>query len=103
MNLHLVDWIIVAFFFLMSPVTAAFAGLFLDQIVYIVNHAENSVIIVDQSLIALLAPILPKLTTVRHFIVIGDASAFPGQAHSYENLLGNENADFAFFTRKRQR
>src|SRR5436190_19135156 len=48
--------------------------LFPEQIAYIVNHAEDSVIIVDQSLIPLLAPIVPKLTTVRHFIVVGDAS-----------------------------
>src|SRR5438034_8151891 len=44
--------------------------LFPEQIAYVVNHAADSVIIVDSSLIPLLAPILPKLTTVRHVIVL---------------------------------
>ena len=69
--------------------------LFPEQITYIINHAEDCAIIVDASLIPLLAPILPKLTTVRHFIVIGDSSAFPAQAHSYEDLLFREKSDFA--------
>src|SRR5712691_11187202 len=46
--------------------------LFPEQIAYIVNHAEDSVIILDASLIPLLAPIVSKLTSVRHFIVIAD-------------------------------
>jgi fatty-acyl-CoA synthase len=70
--------------------------LFPEQIAYIVNHAEDSVIIVDASLISILAPIVPKLTTVRHFIVIGDASSWPGKAHHYEDLLNNEKPDFIF-------
>ena len=70
--------------------------LFPEQIAYIVNHAEDSVIIVDASLIPVLAPIVPKLTTVRHFIVIGDPSGFPGAPLQYEDLLGKEDADFTF-------
>jgi fatty-acyl-CoA synthase len=70
--------------------------LFPEQIAYIVNHAEDRVIIVDASLVPILAPIVPQLTSVEHFIVIGDPRAFPGPAHSYETLLSRENADFAF-------
>ena len=70
--------------------------LFPDQIAYVVNHAEDRVIIVDQTLAPILAAIAPKLTTVTHFIVIGDPSTFPGPAHQYEDLLSHENADFAF-------
>jgi len=70
--------------------------LFPEQIAYIVNHAEDSVIILDASLIPLLAPIVPKLTTVRHFIVIGDPAGFPGQPLLYEDLLKGENPEFAF-------
>ena len=72
--------------------------LFPEQIAYVINHAEDSVLIVDASLIALLAPIMPKLTSVRHVIVIGDPTTFPGKAHSYEYLLGNEKADCVFPT-----
>src|ERR1700723_271559 len=46
--------------------------LFSDQIVYVVNHAEDRVILLDAALIPLLAPIAARLTTVRHFVVIGD-------------------------------
>ncbi|HZZ82336.1 MAG TPA: long-chain fatty acid--CoA ligase, partial [Gemmataceae bacterium] len=70
--------------------------LFPEQIAYIVNHAEDSVIIVDASLVPILAPIVPKLTTVRDFIVIGDPAEFPAPAHGYENLLDAETAGFAF-------
>src|ERR1051325_7851330 len=62
--------------------------LFPEQIAYVINHAEDHVVIVDQSLIPLLTPILPKLTTVRHFVVIGDAASFPGAALGYEEILG---------------
>jgi fatty-acyl-CoA synthase len=70
--------------------------LYPEQIAYIVNHAEDSVIIVDETLIPLLAPILPQLTTVRHFIVIGDLSNFPAKSVSYEGSLAAEKPDIAF-------
>ena len=46
--------------------------LFADQIVYIANHAEDEVIFVDRSLIALLWPLVDQLETVRHFVVMDD-------------------------------
>jgi len=68
--------------------------LYADQIAYIVNHAEDRVLIVDASLLPLLTPIMPKLTTVRHIIVIGDASA----ELRYEDLLISENTDIVWPT-----
>jgi fatty-acyl-CoA synthase len=64
--------------------------LFGDQIAYIINHAEDSTIIVEESLIPVLAPLLPKLATVKRYIVIGDPAAFPEPAIGYEELLGRE-------------
>src|SRR5438132_1650541 len=64
--------------------------LFPEQIAYVINHAEDCAVIIDQSLIPLLAPILPKLTTVRHFIVVGDPASFSGPALRYETLLAEE-------------
>ncbi len=49
--------------------------LFPEQLAYIVNHAEDRVIIVDSTLIPLLAGVLPQLTTLRHVIVVGDGDA----------------------------
>ncbi len=77
--------------------------LFPEQIAYIINHAEDRVVIVEQSLIPLLAPILPKLTTVRHFIVVARSqeSGIRTQSlgvttYDYEDLLSNEKPDIAF-------
>jgi fatty-acyl-CoA synthase len=49
--------------------------LFPEQLVYVVNHAEDRVIIVDDSLVALLAPHVPQLETVTHVVVAGPDSA----------------------------
>ena len=46
--------------------------LFADQMVYIANHAEDEVIFVDRSLMALLWPLVDQLETVRHLIVMDD-------------------------------
>ncbi|MGN6252773.1 MAG: fatty acid--CoA ligase [Marmoricola sp.] len=50
--------------------------LFPDQLVYIANHAEDRVVIVDDSLVGLLAPHLGEMRTVTHVVVAGpDAAA----------------------------
>jgi fatty-acyl-CoA synthase len=70
-----------------------------DQLVYIANHAEDEVVIVGDTLVPLLASVLPRFTTVRHVIVIGDADPAPlepaGKAlHSYESLLAAESETY---------
>src|SRR5262245_6436267 len=69
--------------------------LFPDQLAYIINHAEDRVIIVDDSLIPLLARIRSELKSVRHFVVVGngDASALPDPLR-YEALLESESPEF---------
>ncbi|HEX3257059.1 MAG TPA: long-chain fatty acid--CoA ligase [Pseudonocardia sp.] len=63
--------------------------LFPEQLVYIVNHAEDEVVFVDRSLIPLLAPLADKLETVRRFVVIDDGAdvAVPEGWLDYEALL----------------
>ncbi len=46
--------------------------LFPDQLAYIVNHAEDRVIFVDDSLVPLLEKVAPEFNTVEHYVVIGD-------------------------------
>src|SRR6202035_5912395 len=41
------------------------------QLSYIANHAEDHVIIVDATLVPLLARVLPDMETVRHILVTG--------------------------------
>ena len=46
--------------------------LFPEQLAYVINHAEDQVIIVDASLVPLLARVRDQLTTVKHIVVAGD-------------------------------
>src|SRR5215211_6340579 len=64
--------------------------LFPEQIVYVANHAEDQVVIVDHTLVEAFAALLPRLTTVKHVIVNGpaDLTLLDGvDVHSYQNLL----------------
>lgn len=49
--------------------------LFPEQLTYIVNHAEDRIIILDASLLPLIAPLADQLLTVEHYILIGDADS----------------------------
>src|SRR3954453_5668240 len=51
--------------------------LFPDQVTYIANHAEDRVVIVDSSLIPLLARVLGEMTTVRTVVVTGSGDVAP--------------------------
>ena len=73
--------------------------LFPEQLIHVANHAEDQVIIVDPSLLPLLNPQLPQLTTVKHVIVTGESTdgvdAPDGvQVHSYEALIAEQSVDF---------
>ncbi|MGA8209876.1 MAG: fatty acid--CoA ligase [Nocardioidaceae bacterium] len=77
--------------------------LFPDQLVYIANHAEDRVVVVDDSLVPLLARQLPKLETVRHVLVAGpeaaaaDLDSLRGrgvEVHLYEDLLAAAGPGF---------
>ncbi|HKY16908.1 MAG TPA: long-chain fatty acid--CoA ligase [Microthrixaceae bacterium] len=68
--------------------------LFAEQLTYIANHAEDEVVFVDSSLVALLWPLLETFTTVRQVVVMDDGRGeVPGSApngfevHEYESLL----------------
>ncbi len=59
-----------------------------DQLAYIANHAEDSAIFVDASLLRVLESIRPELKTVRHIIVLNDAGEpLPPDMLDYESLL----------------
>src|SRR6266508_505694 len=73
--------------------------LFPELLTYVVNHAEDRVVIVDDSLVPLLARVAPDLKTVEHFIVVGsgDASALADAAAGadvlrYDDLLAAERS-----------
>jgi fatty-acyl-CoA synthase len=67
--------------------------LFPEQLTYIINHAEDRAIIVDDSLVPLLARIAPGLKTVERFIVVGDGDASAlGDVLRYEEIIVAESA-----------
>jgi fatty-acyl-CoA synthase len=65
--------------------------LFDEQVTYIVNHAEDRIIFVDDSLVPQLAKLAPTFTTVERFVVMGEqAQELVGElpnAVSFEELL----------------
>ncbi len=77
--------------------------LFPEQLVYIANHAEDRVVIVDDSLVSLFARELPQLETVTHVLVAGpdaasadlDALRAAGkEVLLYEDLLSGQPEEF---------
>jgi fatty-acyl-CoA synthase len=66
------------------------------QIGYIATHAEDYAIICDESLVPLLASVLPHAPTVKHVLVNGTFTGdLPGvTVHSYEDLLAESSDVF---------
>ncbi|RPA06239.1 fatty acid--CoA ligase [Gordonia sp. OPL2] len=73
--------------------------LFPEQLIHVANHGEDQIIIVDPTLLPLLTPHLPHLSTVKHVIVTGDSTDgidVPDgvQVHAYETLIAEEPTEF---------
>lgn len=69
--------------------------LFPEQLAYVINHAEDKVIVVDASLVPALSRVIDTLPTVEAVVVNGaaDTSAL-GETLDYETLLGAEEPGF---------
>ena len=63
--------------------------LFPEQLTYIVNHADDEVIFVDRSLLALLAPLLKTFERVHHLVLMDD-----GKGDIPSDLNGHELLDY---------
>ena len=73
--------------------------LFPEQVVYVANEAEDRVVLVDASLLSLLAPILAELETVHSVIVVGDGdlAAVEGSGKtvlSYADIVSGQPTEF---------
>jgi acyl-CoA synthetase (AMP-forming)/AMP-acid ligase II len=73
--------------------------LFPEQLTYVANHAEDHVVLVDATLVPLLAKVLPTFDTVKHVVVVnGDAGALTAPegvtVHSYADLLADQPDEF---------
>ena len=71
--------------------------LFPDQLAYVVEHADDSVILVDDSLVGVLQELAPRLKTVRHYLVMGDGAtgSLPDPIR-YEELLAAQEPGYDY-------
>ena len=66
---------------------------------YIINHAEDSVICVDEELLPILEKLAGKIPSVKQIIVMSDTSEYQtgfSSAHDYETLISAENSDYTW-------
>jgi fatty-acyl-CoA synthase len=74
--------------------------LFPDQLAFVIEDLGDEVIIVDGSLIPLLARVADQLTTVHTFVVVGDGETAALEAHGhivrYDDLLDGAAPTFAW-------
>ncbi len=69
-----------------------------DQLIYILNHAEDEVLIVDPSFIPLVESVQDKLNTVKTIIIASSKDSIPDNslknALSYDELIEGESDEF---------
>jgi acyl-CoA synthetase (AMP-forming)/AMP-acid ligase II len=70
-----------------------------EQIAYIVNHAEDQLLLFDLSFLPLVEAIAPLCKGVRGWVLMADADRLPAQSKipnliSYETLLAGQPSDF---------
>jgi fatty-acyl-CoA synthase len=75
--------------------------LFVDQIAFILNDAEDRVIVVDEPLLPLLEEVLPRVSGVRHVLVVGTVPGGLTQIDGrpvigYEDALAGAPEAFTF-------
>ena len=74
--------------------------LFADQLVFIINHAEDRLIFVDPMFVPLLENIADKIPGVEGFVVMTDEAHMPEtelpNVHCYETLIASASADYTW-------
>src|SRR5260370_9451373 len=74
--------------------------LFPDQLVYIINHAEDEFVFCDAATLPIVEAIAPKLATVKRFVVMAPEARMPrtGLANPlcYETSRAGEEDDYAW-------
>lgn len=74
--------------------------LFPDQIVWIVNHAEDRMMFTDITFVPILEKIADRLPTIERYVILTDAAHMPQtslkNAIPYEEWIGEVDGDFAW-------
>ncbi len=76
--------------------------LFKEQLIYVINHAEDRVLFVDEDLLALIEELHSELQTVHTYVVMTDKKTLPQTSlpnvYLYEDLLASESDQYEFPT-----
>jgi fatty-acyl-CoA synthase len=76
--------------------------LFPEQIAWIVNHAQDRIVITDLTFVPLLEKLADKLPSVERYVVLTDAAHMPQttlkNAVAYESWIGEADGDFKWST-----
>ncbi|CCD84087.1 acyl-CoA synthetase [Bradyrhizobium sp. ORS 285] len=76
--------------------------LFPEQIAWIVNHAQDRIVITDLTFVPLLEKLADKLPSVERYVVLTDAAHMPEttlkNAVAYESWIGEADGDFTWST-----
>lgn len=71
-----------------------------EHIAYVINHAEDEILVVDHDLFPLIEKLAPMLKSVKHFVIMKDGTDLPEttleNVYSYEELLAAEDGSFEF-------
>jgi acyl-CoA synthetase (AMP-forming)/AMP-acid ligase II len=73
--------------------------LFAEQLVYIVNHAEDRILFIDAATLPVFEQIAPRLTTVEQCVMMAQRERMPAKSAAsyllcYEELLAAESDDY---------
>ncbi|WP_313235098.1 long-chain fatty acid--CoA ligase [Sporosarcina ureae] len=71
-----------------------------EHIMYIINHAEDEILLVDAEFFPHLEKMAPMLKSVKHFVIMGDSKDIPEttleNVHSYEALLESASDEYDY-------
>jgi len=72
--------------------------LFPEQLAYVIDHAQDKVVIVDASVLPLLLKVADQLPQVEAYILVGqgDASGLGKPVHAYDELLAGASLPYAW-------
>ena len=74
--------------------------LFKEQLVYIMNHAEDRVLLFDADLLPLVESLAPQLETIERYVVLAERAGMPASSSlplaCYEELLAEAPEDYAW-------
>lgn len=72
--------------------------LFAEQLVYIINHAEDRWLFIDPAFVPLLESLAGELKSVKGFVILTDSAHMPETSlpnvHCYETLLAGESSEY---------